>query len=74
MWNLMDIILFIRLYSSRLKVCRALNPTACSKMLSKEHVRGGRKILDSLLLADIHFTLERFNTGVCQAIRMLSIC
>ena len=51
---------------SRLKLCRTLDPTACFKWKQK------KKILDSFLLAAIRFTLILFDTGVCQAIGMLS--
>ena len=73
MWNLMDIIICIRLTAQgwRYVLCRTLDPTACSKMLSKKQFWRGREILGSLLLAAIWIILECFNTSNQDAFSLL---
>jgi len=70
--DLLDIILVGMLYSSRLKVCRTLDPHSLLKDVKWKTCL--RKAKDprqphSLLLTAIRFTFEKFNTGVCRALR-----
>ena len=69
----MDIILFTRLYSSRVKVCRTLDPTACSKMLSEKACLRKKKN-PRLPFTYSHPIYTRIQEFACQVTRMLSPC
>ena len=59
--------------AQRLKICRTPVPTACLKMLTGKHISGRRKIHRQPRTYS-HLIYTQMFTGVCQTIRMFSLC